>query len=115
LEKHLSLGPNFRPHGAPDFIVAKGSTWEDYVVAGFKSYASYLSARHGIPVKETMPFAGRLASLIQEQYNGLSLDPEPIVDFKQAPKYWMMDPSNPLSCIVVTTMDKFQDRYVLIC
>ena len=27
----------------------------------------------------------------------------------------MMDPSNPRSCIVLTTMDKFQDRYVLIC
>ena len=39
-------------------------------------YVFYLSARYGVPVKETMSF-------VQEQYNGLSLDPEPTLDFNR--------------------------------
>jgi hypothetical protein len=27
----------------------------------------------------------------------------------------MMDPSNPLSCIEVTSVDKFQDHHILVC
>jgi hypothetical protein len=39
----------------------------------------------------------------------------PLQNFKSDSKFWTINPKNPKSKYVVCTMDKFQDRFVIIC
>ena len=118
LRKVLSLGPNFRFQYAPNFLKGDDRTGsiKMYLVDRLVPFREFVCAKYGYERPYVSDGLERMGEWLDKELGGLEEAPvSPLQEFKSSKEFWKIDSQNPQRWYEVIPMDKFSDKFVIVC
>jgi hypothetical protein len=120
LEERLEKGPNFRTGLAdpPTQDEHGNGGWQGHFANQLLPYKQELVKKYGIAEKDATALTGNIATLFKQAVMKAIEEQEDstiVIHPNECEKFWSIRANNPISPLIVTSMDKFQDRFALCC
>ena len=114
LEELLELEPNYRQEYCPDFFNKDG--WAANISEVLSLFVNHLVRKYGFDAATVSREVEAEAIKIQGEIDIIKAEGTPVARcIRDMNNYSMIDSSNPTSHLIVVPMDKFADRFVLLC